>query len=243
MDDPVRQQQLDAITRLQTEEQVTLKDLSRIAGKSDSYVFSFVSRAQPRRLAEEARINIAKHFGLDPGTLAPLVPGMSEAAALFEHAPPGNTAPASEPLPTRHEMPQDVPIYGTAAASLEGAMQIEQGGTPVDYARRPPALITATDVYSLFVQGDSMLPKYANGELIFVSSRRPPRIDDFVVVQSAPDPHDGTKTAWLKQLVRRDRNTVTLREFHPTVREFTLRASEFSTVHRVFTTNELFGIA
>lgn len=155
--------------------------------------------------------------------------------------PPVDTPPDSgetPALPVRDQMPQDVPVLGTAAGSLEGAFQLEQG-LPIDHVRRPPGIATAVDVYAIYVAGDSMAPRFDEGELIYVSGKRPARPGDYVVVQTSEE--DGEITAWCKRLVRRDTKSIVVEQFNPP-KTFEISARAAIAVHRVLTTNDLFGV-
>ncbi|WP_417513159.1 S24 family peptidase [Minwuia sp.] len=141
-------------------------------------------------------------------------------------------------LPPREQMPSDIPVMGTAAGGLEGAFQM-QAGEAIDHVRRPPGVATAVDVYAIYVVGDSMVPRFEEGELIYVSGKRPARPGDYVVVQTSNA--DGEITAWCKKLVSRDAKKIVLAQFNP---EGTFEVPSMSTVavHRILTLNDLFGV-
>lgn len=147
----------------------------------------------------------------------------------------GSRAPG---LPARSQMAQDIPVLGTAAGSEEAAFQL-QSGSPIDHVRRPPGVASAVDVYAIYVVGDSMTPRFDEGELIYVSGKRPARPGDYVVVQTAEE--DGEITAWCKRLVRKGGKSITLEQFNPP-RTFKIPVKSAVAVHRVLTTNDLFGV-
>jgi len=156
-------------------------------------------------------------------------------------APPA-TAPVglweTPEAPSRAEMPRDVPVLGTAAGSPHGAFQVD--ACPIDFVRRPPGIGGARDIYALYVVGDSMSPRFEEGELIYVSERRPTRVGDYVVVQTQ-DERDGTVYAYCKRLLRRSDDTLFLEQFNPRA-EIALPMPSVRAVHRILTLNELFGI-
>ncbi|WP_416897657.1 MAG: S24 family peptidase [Minwuia sp.] len=84
-----------------------------------------------------------------------------------------------------------------------------------------------------------MAPRFEEGELIYVSGRRPARPGDYVVVQMAGA--EGEVTAWCKKLVGRDSARLVLEQFNP-AGTFDLPMTSTMAVHRVLTLNELFGI-
>lgn len=157
---------------------------------------------------------------------------------VMETSPASNVRLASIKLPTRHQMPNDVPVMGTAAGSLGGAFQFEGG--VVDYVARPPALATAKDVYSMFIEGTSMMPAHNPGDLRFINPHRPPHIGDTVVI-TAKYTEDGPYECFIKTLVRRASNKITVEQLNPPATiEFETRF--VVSVHKVLTMNELFGV-
>ncbi|MBB4277050.1 XRE family transcriptional regulator [Rhizobium mongolense] len=147
--------------------------------------------------------------------------------------------PASSSAPLRHEMPNDVPVRGTAAGShLRGAFQITSD--TIDFVRRPPALMNAVNLYSLYIEGSSMEPQYFPGDLIFVHPDKPPRHGDAVVVQCQVD-SEGHMEATIGILSRRSADKVTIRKHNPAA-EIEIPRDTVISVHKVLSNNELFGI-
>lgn len=153
--------------------------------------------------------------------------------------PPADIGGELPDLPPRHQMAQDIPVLGTAAGSEAGAFQL-QSGNPIEHVRRPPGVASAVDVYAIYVVGDSMMPRFDEGELIYVSGKRPARPGDYVVIQTT-NSADGDMKAWCKKLVRKDSRTITVEQFNPP-KTFGIPASSTLAVHRVLTTNDLFGV-
>lgn len=150
----------------------------------------------------------------------------------------GSTTGDGPSMPARDQMSMDIPVMGTAAGSLEGAFQM-QSGTAIDHVRRPPGIASAVDVYALYVVGDSMLPRFAEGELLYVSGKRPARPGDYVIVQTSEEA--GEIVAWCKKLVSRDAEKVLLEQYNPP-RTFEVSSAAAIAVHRVLTMNDLFGV-
>lgn len=140
--------------------------------------------------------------------------------------------------PPRAEMPRDVPVLGTAAGSARGAFQLDTA--PIDYVRRPPGIGASRDIYALYVVGSSMSPRFEEGELIYVSERRPARVGDYVVVQTVGR-DDGAVQAYVKRLCRRTDVALLLEQLNPAA-EIRLEIADVRAVHRILTLNELFGI-
>lgn len=146
--------------------------------------------------------------------------------------------PGDSGLPPRSAMPSDVPVLGTAAGSLQGAFQLH-AGEPIDHVRRPPGVATAVDIYAIYVVGDSMAPRFEDGELVYVSGRRPARAGDYVIVQIGAEGAD--VEAYCKRLLRRDSDRLVLEQYNP-ARTFDVPASTVIAVHKVLTLNDLFGV-
>jgi phage repressor protein C with HTH and peptisase S24 domain len=141
-------------------------------------------------------------------------------------------------LPTRHDMPNDVIVRGTAAGShLRGAFQIF--GDVIDYVRRPPALMGARDVYALYVEGSSMEPQYFPGDLVYVHPGRPPRAGDVVIVQVGPSDENIEATIGIYR--KQTANHFTIYKHNPAA-EVSINRETIRSIHKVLSVNELFGV-
>lgn len=155
----------------------------------------------------------------------------------------GDIQPGSLPVPSRNDMPRDLPVLGTAAGSLidttfEGFHLFT--GQPVDWVRRPPGLANVRDAYSFWVTGDSMYPMHSPGELRFAHPGRPPAPGDSVVVQTKNWEHDPGQ-GYIKIYRRRSGDRIILEQLNPPATiEIPLRY--VVSIHHVMTMNELFGL-
>jgi phage repressor protein C with HTH and peptisase S24 domain len=152
---------------------------------------------------------------------------------------PSDVREAQVPVPTTLNLPKDMPVLGTAAGSElgQGAFQITTD--VVDYVRRPPGLIGARDAYSLYVEGDSMSPRFEPGDLIFVHPHRKPLGGDYVVIQE-PDTNNGEPRAFVKRLVKITGTTIRVQQFNPPATiDFIIRPG--TRVHKVLTDVDLYG--
>ena len=170
--------------------------------------------------------------------------GAMEASAAA--APPPNVQRKSldhedetTALPPGHEMPLDIPVFGTAAGSLgEGAFAMEQ--SVVDYVRRPPGVARAKDIYAIYIEGESMEPRYQHGELVYVSPRRPARPGDYVIVQVQNGEHDEVQ-AYCKRLLRRTADQLILLQHKPEI-ELIFAMNRVRAVHRILSMADLMGV-
>ncbi|HEV7251474.1 MAG TPA: S24 family peptidase [Shinella sp.] len=151
---------------------------------------------------------------------------------------PARGRTAIPPLPSRHEMPMDVPVMGTAAGShLRGSFQLST--EPVDYVRRPPALMNARDIYALYIEGVSMIPQYSPGDLVYLNPHKPPHFGDPVIVQCKNG--DGTYETSVGIYAKRTEKFIILDKHNPKAQVQILRDT-IHAMHKILTLNELFGV-
>ena len=87
-------------------------------------------------------------------------------------------------------------------------------GNVLFHAFAPPNVAAIAKAYGVRVSGDSMRPRYFDGEVVFVDPSRMPRRDDFVVVQVQTDEHS-EPWAYVKQFVRHNSRELVLSQFNP----------------------------
>ena len=152
---------------------------------------------------------------------------------------PGLAAPVAPeyraPEPLSPSAPR-IAVRGTAQGGPQGAFVLT--GDDIDYVRCPARLGTAQGTYALFIEGDSMSPRYEPGELIFVSPRRPARIGDDVVIVRRDG--DGEQCAYIKRLLRRGGAEVVAEQFNPP-KEVRFPAAEIEAIHLVLRMADLYG--
>lgn len=199
-------------------------DLARYLGWKESAVSKLVNGKRSLKTHEADRI--LQFLGAAGGTYAK--PSNMDVRRV-------DTPPA---IPTRYEMPMDVPILGTAWGGESG--DFTMNGETGAFARRPPRYEGRADIFALYVQGNSMEPRYFAGELILVEKRRPPQNGDNVVVELHAGP-DGTSEAYLKVLVARTPTKIRLRQYNPP-KEIEIDWTKVSQVLRVLTTADLVAI-
>lgn len=144
------------------------------------------------------------------------------------------------PAVSAGELPKDVPVYGTVAGGELGKGAFQLTSDVVDYVRRPYGLLGAADVYALYVEGESMVPKFEPGDLVFVHPHRKPRGGDYVVIQE-PDSDNGGPRGFIKRLVTFAGSKIRTEQFNPPATiEFINRPGVI--VHKVMSDAELFGL-
>lgn len=142
-------------------------------------------------------------------------------------------------IPQRDRMPNDVPVRGTAAGShLAGAFQLDT--QIVDWARRPPAMTGARDLYALYIEGTSMEPEHRPGDLRFVHPHKPPRIGDSIIVQIRAG-RDSEIEAVIGHYLKKTPTVLVIGKLNP-LATVELKRDHVVAVHKVLTMNELFGL-
>lgn len=136
------------------------------------------------------------------------------------------------------DMPRDVPIMGNAYGGDEADFCFT--GQITDYARRPPRIERDTTVFGIYVSGNSMAPRFTEGELVYASSARPAAIGDYVIVELRPKREGDDTLGYIKQLAKRTPTKLIVKQLNPEkTLEFDLR--RVKAVHRVIPWTELLG--
>jgi len=123
---------------------------------------------------------------------------------------------------------RDLPVLGRAQGGNDG--NIIMNDAAIDWTFRPTHLEGIKDAFAVFVTGDSMNPRYKEGDLVYVHPRLAPVRDGFVLVEI--DGHRG----FIKQFIKWDDDYLILRQFNP---EKTLRISAHTVLHVKAITGQL----
>ncbi|HZT18711.1 MAG TPA: S24 family peptidase [Dongiaceae bacterium] len=143
---------------------------------------------------------------------------------------PPEAAPAERPgfLPQPMEIPamprRDLPVMGAVKGGAEGFYFNE--GEAKEYVVRPPGLAGVSNAFALYVDGESMEPRYYAGEMLYVNPNRPVTRGCFVAVEMA----DGQ--CLIKQFVRRNDDQVVLAQFNP-AKEIRLPVGRVKRIYRI----------
>jgi len=141
-------------------------------------------------------------------------------------------------LTPRHYMSREVPVMGTAACNSDyGSFKLDT--SIIDYVHRPPALLMTKDLYALYVEGDTMEPRFKAGDLVFVHPNKPVRIGDSVVVQIAKT-IDEPIEAMIAVLSKRTSHDVFLQKYNPD-KIINFDNANIVSIHKILEMRELFG--
>lgn len=207
----------------------SLSAISRSVNMSRTWLQSWLSSEKPTDL----KFHLAEALALRIGVSLDYLLHGDEAKQVKGYVPNANTAPMNR-LPSA--IARDVPVLGAATCSKDGAMIIESDN-PIEYLGRPIGAQSVNQLYAIYVHGDSMQPRFLEGELVFVAPR-PARRGDYVVVQATDS--KGMRVAYLKQFNgRTDDGSVELEQLYPptTIR---IPADRVLSVHLVLSNNDLY---
>jgi phage repressor protein C with HTH and peptisase S24 domain len=133
----------------------------------------------------------------------------------------------AEPLPggMQEQRNRTLPVLGSAMAGPDG--YFEWQGQVIEHIWRPPSLATVKGAFALYVVGESMSPRYEEGELLHCHTARRPRPRDYVVVEMHPEHEGGPILATIGRYVRQTANHIELGKLNPvgTVRLPTARVN------------------
>ena len=151
-------------------------------------------------------------------------------------AAPDGFVPTPIEVPARGSLPRDLPVYGSAVGGADGSF--EMNGQVVDYVERPPSLGGARNAYGIYVQGESMSPRFEAGRLVLVNPSRPVRKGDNVVVHLKGADEHAAPLAYLKVFDSRTPNLLVVRQFNPP-RALEWPIADVISMHRVVGVAEL----
>jgi transcriptional regulator with XRE-family HTH domain len=157
--------------------------------------------------------------------------------------PNASEAPHAPPLPDRHDMIKDVPVFGTVSGGdAEAVGDFELNGEIVDLVRRPPRFLGRKDLFAAYVQGYSVSPWREPGQLIYLEAARPPKVMDYVLVELKPtSPGDDTRPALVKRLLGSTPTKLKLRQYNP-AKDFEIDLRRVLKIYRVLDWDELMGV-
>jgi phage repressor protein C with HTH and peptisase S24 domain len=103
-----------------------------------------------------------------------------------------------------------LPIYASAEG---GGGEMVITFDPIEYVKRPAPLENVSDAFGFYCIGDSMSPRYEQGDLILVHPRKPVnRGDDVLVILIA---EDNGHSALVKRFERKTDETLFLKQLNP----------------------------
>lgn len=130
------------------------------------------------------------------------------------------------------QFPQhDLPILGAALGGDDAGVFMDNGGH-FGTTGRPANLVGVKGAYAIYAVGESMEPRYAQGELLLVNPFKPVVQGCYVVVQLAPANDGDDRTYLVKQFTRRNARELVLKQFNP-AKDLKFPSNQVIAVHRI----------
>lgn len=202
---------------------LTMRSVSEALGWSltryQHYEDRYKRRFLPFELARELDALFGQH-GTESGAVLQLA-GIEQGQQVTHRREPVNPRPNTL---GGAQSQRDLPVIGSVKGGSEGFYFNE--GEAKEFVERPANLKGAFNAFALYVDGDSMEPRYFAGELLYVNPNRPLTKNCFVAVELA----DGQ--GLIKQFLRRNDEEVVLHQFNP-ARDITLKAADVKRIYRI----------
>lgn len=186
--------------------------------------------AGERRLTKEWAERIAGHLNTTPEIL--LFGDPEKISSVNDNAPSLPAPPISD-LPNAEirgkveGLGRKIPVFGQAVGGVDG--EFLMNGTILYEVMAPPVISHISDAYAVAVSGESMSPRYEDGEICFVDPRRRVKKGDYVIAQVGYEEH-GAPLAYVKRFVRHNSIELVLEQFNPP-KELRFPASNVVSVH------------
>lgn len=119
------------------------------------------------------------------------------------------------------------PVFGAVEAG-EGIVIVSSD--PVEYRPMPPHLEAVREAYGVFIENESMIPRYEPGEVAEVAPHRPVRRNVDVVLQGRGA--DGERRAIIKRLLGWTDTEWHIRQYNPP-RDYVVSKAEWPECHIV----------
>jgi phage repressor protein C with HTH and peptisase S24 domain len=173
----------------------------------------------------------------------PPTPGSTPAPPADEMPPPAEQEAVLGPEVSRADfLAHDVPVLGTAMGGTdddERPVDFWLTGDIENYVARPKGLANAKNLFSMYIGGDSMEPRFEERDMVFVQKAMP-AIGDDVVIELHPRSDGGDHPTLIKRLVRRRGSYITVKQYNPP-KELEFNMSEIKNLFRVIPLKELIG--
>lgn len=175
---------------------------------------------------------------VDDPPLAP-VPGPAPTAASGYRVEPNATFEGEVRLPLKG--PRDIEELGITVGGMgDDDSAFAFNGQVIDIVPRPPGIANRRGVFALRVGNTSMVPKFEDGERVYVEPRKP-AIGDYVVIELKATADGQPGKSFIKRLVAMNSARIEVEQFNPRGRlEFS--RDEVHQILRVIPIGELLGI-
>ena len=106
-----------------------------------------------------------------------------------------------------------IPVYGQAVAGINGEFAFD--GKKLFEVPCPPQLLNVENAYGVEVAGDTMSPRYDDGEIVYIDTVRRVKKGDYVVAKIMMQEEDSFPTAFIKRFIRHNEKELVLTQLNP----------------------------
>ncbi|RVO41326.1 helix-turn-helix domain-containing protein [Sinorhizobium meliloti] len=219
----------DTLTQKLAEAGIAQAELARRVGLTQQAINNlFAGRVASstawREIARELKIDEAemrelmKEAGRDPERNTKLPPSISETIARYREMaryPTEPNATIGEQANMEPRKKKLLPVLGEAVGGEDGEYIFN--GSVLDYVDCPPSLENVPNAYAVYIDGESMVPRFRPGETVWVHPTKPARRGDDVVVQVHRDREDegAPPRGFVKEFVGWTANKLVLQQYNP----------------------------
>lgn len=125
---------------------------------------------------------------------------------------------------------RDIPVLGRAQGGPDGKFTFN--GEILGWELRPPMLEGVREAFAVYVDGESMFPRYKPGETVWVNPNKPARQGDDVVVQIYPHEDGESPSGFIKEFKGWQGNDLVLQQYNP-MQEIKVPRKTVKTVHTI----------
>lgn len=197
-------------------------EVSQRAGLDRSFLRQFAGRGPAASIRADNLKSLAKALQTTPEAILRAAEEEGGAPTVEQ------TAPAISPN-------AEIPILGLARGGALNAT--EWNGARIGSVEPPPALRKVPNAYALYVENESMSPRFEHGDLVFAHPHRPARPGETVVIYERSG---GKVAAYLKVFVRREREWLICAQTHPKG-EVKFLVENVVEMHPILSVREMFG--
>ena len=202
IDDKIRERVRAELKR----QKLSAEWVSREADLGATYVRDFLKRSRGKI---EHLISVARVLGKSPAWLL-----------YGEEAPENEVAERRDAILPNARGREPTPIYGAPIDVIGVSRGGDDGelifnGEIIESIPRPPELEGVEGAYASYVTGDSMYPRFKEGERVWVHPRRPVRRGHDVIVQIHPRTDGEPPAGYIKEFVAYAGSQLVLKQHNP----------------------------
>lgn len=128
---------------------------------------------------------------------------------IFATLEPANAVVISQNVTSGNK----IPVYGSAVGGVDG--EFAMNGIALYEVVAPAVLTNVKEAYAVQISGESMEPRYFDGEVVFVNPHRRVVKGDFVIVQIRAEHNEDPPLAYVKRFVRHNAVELVLEQYNP----------------------------